>query len=619
LSVTIGCLAAAGGAASTAMALAAHSGARSRPAPPQALDALPFPGTPDAAPGTNIDLPAVSPAQVASVTAVGSRSGLHTGRLGAQPAGHGSAFTPDRPFSPGERVSVTATFRSAAAGTASGAPGATQISFSFSVAQPGSTAGSRAPRARASRLPATSTSHSLTHSFVTHPGFKVPVVAMSGRDADAAAGDIFLDAHNSGQNAAYILNPRGALLWYRPIPSQEGAVSVQNVRMQSYHGTPVITYWQGKFVNPPGAGRGEDLILNHHYQTIHTVKAGNGYRSQGADEHEFVLGHQGSEPTAFISIFAPAQANLTSIGGPANGPVYDWIIQEIDIPTGKVIWEWHALGHVPVRYSHLPFVFGQRYDFFHLDSIQQLKDGNILVSSRNTWAVYLIDKKSGKVVWRVGGKHPSFKMGRHTNFEWQHDATLHPRGVLTVFDDADSPREERQSRALTLHVSTTAHRVTLVHQYRHSPATLASSQGSDQILPNGNVFVGWGSKPYFSEYSPRGAQIFGGSFRSPVDSYRAFRFGWVGSPVQPPTIAVRPATTAGEDALYVSWNGSTQVRKWQVLASSSAAGPFAKVGSPTPWSGFETKLHAPKANYFKVQALNSRGHVLGVSAAAAGH
>jgi hypothetical protein len=89
--------------------------------------------------------------------------------------------------------------------------------------------------------------------------------------------------------------------------------------------------------------------------------------------------------------------------------------------------------------------------------------------------------------------------------------------------------------------------------------------------------------------------------------------------VQPPTIAVRPATTAGEDALYVSWNGSTQVRKWQVLASSSAAGPFAKVGSPTPWSGFETKLHAPKANYFKVQALNSRGHVLGVSAAAAGH
>jgi hypothetical protein len=70
--------------------------------------------------------------------------------------------------------------------------------------------------------------------------------------------------------------------------------------------------------------------------------------------------------------------------------------------------------------------------------------------------------------------------------------------------------------------------------------------------------------------------------------------------------------------VYASWNGSTQVRKWQVLSSSSSAGPFVPVGSPVLWSGFETKIHVPKANYFKVEALNSGGTVLATSSAAAG-
>ena len=69
---------------------------------------------------------------------------------------------------------------------------------------------------------------------------------MSGNDTDTTAGDIFLNAQDSGQNAAYILNPRGALLWYNPTsePGGDGA-EVHDVRVQSYHGNPVLTYWQG--------------------------------------------------------------------------------------------------------------------------------------------------------------------------------------------------------------------------------------------------------------------------------------------------------------------------------------------------------------------------------------
>ncbi len=611
VTAVIGCLAATGGATSAAVALAAHFNAGRRPAPAQGLDVLPFPGTPDAAPRTNIDLPAASRAQVQSVIAVGSRSGLHAGRLSAQPTGNGAVFTPDRPFSPGERVTVTASLRSAKAGMASGAPGAKQISFSFSVARPGSAGAEERPTGVEHH---TGGSRPRTHTFVTQPRFKAPVVTMKGKDHDPASGDIFLDAQNTGQNASYILNPRGALLWYRPVPRR---LSIRNVRVQSYHGHPVLTYWKGR-VTKLGS-QGEGLILNHHYRTIHTVTAGKGYRKQGADLHEFVLGHEGSEATAFISIFAPVRANLTSVGGPPNGTVYDRIIQEIDIATDKVIWEWHALGHVPVSSSYVHYVPGRGYDFFHLNSIQQLRDGNILISARSTWAVYLINKKTGRIIWTLGGKHPSFRMGVRTNFEWQHDATLHTNGLLTLFDDAAAPPERRESRALKLHLSTSRHRATLVHQYRHSPPTLAASQGSVQVLSDGNVFVGWGSAPYFSEYTSRGKQLFGGSFRAPVNSYRAYRFKWVGEPLQPPAIAVRRSATAGQDVVHASWNGATHIASWQVLASPSASGPFVNQGSPARWTNFETRIKTASARYLEVEALNSRGHILGTSAVAAAH
>jgi hypothetical protein len=361
-----------------------------------------------------------------------------------------------------------------------------------------------------------------------------------------------------------------------------------------------------------------DKILNKHYQTIRTVTPGNGLQKQGADSHEFLLGHEGKEATAFIEVWKRVNANLRSVGGPPNGTTFDWIIQEIDIATGKVIWEWHSLRHVSIDSSYSNYSSGGTYDYFHMNSIQQLSGGNILISSRNTWAVYLISKKTGKIIWKLGGKHSSFKMGPHTNFEWQHDATLHSNGLLTLFDDGATPKVESQSRALEIHISTGTHRATLIHAFKHKPPALATAEGSVQLLSNHNVFVGWGRRPYFSEYTPGGRQVFGGTFRSPVESQRAYRYPWVGDPLRPPAIAVRHAKTAGRDLVYASWNGSTQVRKWQVLSSQSQSGPFTKLGPPASWSSFQTKIQRTAANYYKVQALGARGALLRTSAVVAG-
>jgi hypothetical protein len=624
----------AAGSASTSSPRAANAAALARlyAASSRGLDVIPVPGTPDAPPATPIDFPAVTPAQIATVKAVGSHSGVHPGTLSAQPGNQGTQFAPARRFTPGERVSVTAVLRSASAGAASGAAGSRQLRFSFTIARPASavTAGvfqSEAAALRASPdtlgmtpsgLAATHASSTTTHSFVTQPHFHPPIIDMVGHDPDGAAGNIFLDVQNSGQNAPYILNRAADLQWYHPTSGGgEGhGPGAFDVRIQNYQGKPYLTYWLGHVNIPPGDGTGVGVMLNEHYQRVHTVTAGAGYQSDGIDLHEF---HVEPDGTAFVTVYAPVHADLKSVGGPANGTVYDCIAQQINIATNRVVWEWDAMRHVPLNASYLRYR-GGAYDFFHMNSIQELGNGHVLLSARHTWAVYSINKKTGKIDWVLGGRHSTFFRDAGSHVFWQHDAEMHNNGLLTVFDNGSnggSPNEN-QSRAVAIHLNFATKHATLVHAYLHSPSVLAASMGENQLLFNKNVFVGWGAAPTFSEYSPSGAQLYKAWFRSPVDSYRGYRFAsFVGQPTGPPAIAVRNSSHSGSVNVYASWNGSTLIRRWRLLAGSTS-GSLHQVATKS-WNAFETTIQAAKANFFEVQALDAHGNVLPHGTSAAVH
>lgn len=556
-----------------------------------ALDVLPFPGTPDASPQTAIGFPALTRDQLLTVAVIGTRSGVHSGRLSPLPQGRGTAFTPDHPFASSERVAVRATLRSRQ-----------MISFSFGVAAP--VAGMMAGPRRTSLQP-NEVRHDIrdangfTHSFRSAPGIHPPIEWISGTDSDVGAGDIFADAQNTIQPGPMILDPAGHLVWFMPL-HRHAALDVQ---VQNYQGHSVLTFWEG-YVVSPGVGVGTGMILDHSYQTIATVNAGNGYQT---DLHEFQITPQG---TALLTAYAPVKADLRSVGGPRNGMVLDSIVQEVDIASGKVLWEWHAYGHVHLAQSYAGKPTGQPYDFFHVNSVQQLPNGNLLVSGRHTWAVYEISKQTGKIIWSLGGKHSSFKIGRGANFAWQHDAQMQPDGTITMFDNgAGTYKTENQSRALRIRLN--GQRATLVHAYPHKPSLLSENEGNVQVLPNGNLFVGWGNSPYFSEVRSGGRQLFSVRLKSPLQSYRAYRLAWWGQPASPPDIAVSAAT--GGAQVYASWNGATAVASWRVLAGPS---PESLVPvTQAPHSNFETTLFAANPGpYYAVQALSTDGRVLGVSA-----
>ena len=566
-----------------------------RAAADRGLDVVPFPGTPDAAPSTHIMFPALLPSEVRSVTATGSRSGRHAGRLTALPGRRGTTFAPDRPFSAGEHVTVKARLGSPAAGTAIGAPLKTEVGFSFQVAR---------PSAQTTKWPPGSGTHPKptnppTQSFHSAPGLHPPTIKVTDRD-DSSSDDFLLSAHG-----VMILDSHGQVVWFDN-SAQKSHLATMNLRAQRYRGKPVLTWWQGKII-PPGYGaRGEDVVVNQAYKRIATIHAAYGY---SADLHEFTLTNNG---TALITASVPVKADLSSVGGPRDGSVLDSVVQEIDVRTGRLVWTWHALGHVPLNACEVgkPQV-GQPYDYFHINSIQQLPDGNLLISARNTWAVYEISRATGHVLWTLGGKASSFRMGKGTNFYWQHDAQLHSGGVLSVFDDGATPKEEGQSRALELKLNLHSMRVSLKRAFTHSPPLLAGAQGNMQLLRNGGVLVGWGTAHAFSEYASSGKQVVDGLFTPPLYSYRTYRSPWRGHPTSAPAIAVS-ADTGQRVTVYASWNGATDVARWQLLAGSSKSDlvPVATVAK----SGFETAVHAKTSRrYLAMRALSGSGRVLATS------
>jgi hypothetical protein len=556
----------------------------------------PAPQSADASPSTQISLLGVPAGELTAIAVTGSRSGAHAGRLVAYSQGDGGSFALAKPFTPGELVSV----RAAVSAGGQSIP----FSWSFTVSVPDrARAASVSPEARPAPID--------YQSFRSRPDLRPPIVTVSAR-AQTATGDLFLAPYSGvGQYGPMILDQHGGLVWFDRIPAGARAA---DLRVQQYEGQPVLTWWQDPLV--AGASSAAGLVIaNSSYQVLADVRAGNGYQP---DLHEFEITPQG---TGLITIYNAVDCNLSPVGGPREGAVADTLVQELDLKTGLVMYEWHSLDHVSLQSSYAsaaPSSRAQPFDYFHINSIDVEQDGHLLVDARNTWAAYDVDPRTGVIAWQLGGRHSSFKMGPGTAMAWQHDARQQPNGAFTFFDNGAFPQVHRQSRAIEMTLDMAGKQATLVRSYEHRNPLVAGSQGNLQALAGGDWMVGWGQAGYLSEIDASGHVILNAHLPPSWESYRTYALPWSGEPAQPPALAVSPPSSpqAGP-TVYASWNGATDVSTWRVLAGASST-TLAPVAS-APKTGFETSIAlAAAVPYVQVQALDGAGAVIGTSAAVAG-
>lgn len=462
------------------------------------------------------------------------------------------------------------------------------------------------PRVRAIAAPAPAEP---TRVFRSRPDLKPPPVEVTTPARGTAPGFLFAAPKNGpgeeypAQDGPMILDNEGRPVWLRPVRLEER--DAMDFKAQVYKGEPVLTWWEGTHA---GYGDGEYVIFDDTYTEIARFRAGNGYPG---DHHEFLITPW---DTALIGIYHKVPMDLSSVGGPEDGSVLDGIAQEIDIETGEVLLEWHSLKHVGLEessYEPTPDLVNA-YDYFHINSIGVYDEDHLLISARRTSAVYKIDRRTGEVVWRLGGKRSDFEMGEGARFAYQHDARTHADGTITLFDNRGAAMNE-QSRGIVLDLDEDAMKATLLQEFTHPEEPFATYQANVQVLPNANVFVGWGSAPYLSEYDGEGELLFDARFPPEVESYRAFRSPWTGRPQGDPDLAAEFGAE-GRVTAYASWNGATEVVTWEVLAGP-VPDSLESLGS-APRKGFETGISFPTEEpYVAVRAKDRSGRMLGTSEA----
>ena len=462
------------------------------------------------------------------------------------------------------------------------------------------------------------------YSFVTAPSLHPPILRQNSASATGqlAPGYIFTTNFYNlnypplvGQSGPLILDDKLQPVWFRPVAEKQVA---SNLSLQTYEGKPSLAWWQGVVTSTGSTESGEDVVVNQHYQTVARIRGKDGWK---LTLHAMVISGEDIWVTANKNI----AKNLSSYGGAYNGALIDSAVQEYNLKTGKLLFSWDALQHIPLGDSRATVpTNGFPWDAYHVNAIDLTGNRSFLVSMRNTWAAYMVNIKTGQIEWTLGGKHSSFKFGRGAEFQWQHDVALGAGGhsdlTITVFDDhccqltggGTSVPPTGPSRGLVLKLNQSTHVATLEAQYGNREGFKSEYMGDTQPLANSNTFIGWGSAPYFTEYSPAGKLLLEAEFPGSDLSYRTMVEPWVGLPLTDPAGAARQAD--GKTTVYASWNGATQVVAWRVLAGAGAGASRLSVVATTAKTGFETAIPAP-ASYksFRVQALDAAGRVIGTS------
>jgi hypothetical protein len=464
-------------------------------------------------------------------------------------------------------------------------------------------------------------------AYQSRPDLTPPVISVVTPAGAVAPGLIFYSPSDGAKpDGLAIVDNRGELVWAHPT----GQTAAVNLGVATYRGEPVLYWWEG--ANNQGVGTGNLLLADAGYREIAKVAIGDG---RTADLHEFLVTPQGTA----IFFADTGIAGTDAAGRLLPYQLLDCEIQEVDIASGRLVWSWHSADHIAVDETYVapPTQPGKIFDYAHANSIAVDTDGNLLLSARNTCAIYKIERSSGRILWRLGGRRSDFVVAPDAAFSWQHDARRQPDGLLTLFDDGNtnSPQPtaptasaaatqtpqltptptgapvQHPSRGIVLKLDETAMTAVLVGEFAHPSPLLATSQGNMQILPNGNVFIGWGSTPWFTEFDPTGKVVFDATFPAGKMSYRAYRFPWTGTPTDPPAVAVIK-DTVGTPTAYASWNGATGVSGWEAVTGDSPA--TLTVVASAPRAGFETAIPLPSAGrYVAVRARDAAGQVIGSS------
>ncbi|KAJ4269717.1 hypothetical protein NW762_001385 [Fusarium torreyae] len=439
------------------------------------------------------------------------------------------------------------------------------------------------------------------------------------------SGFLFLTMEHDGKSGPAIFSSKDLSLVYADIKYER----TFDARAQLKNGGKYLTFIEG----------GRCHAFDSMYQKKWTVSI----KDLGAVEanmHDFEFTNQ---DTALMTAYQDVRYNMTILGGDIDGWLSDSIFQEVVLETNKVTNVWRSFNHINltdtlVKFNpKTTFMGGEGFDWFHLDSVFKTSKGHYLISSKGLSAIILLQADTLNPQWILGGKRNQFNDlsgGNATNFAHQYNARFVQgnESRLSFFDnqviESGSCKGRNCSRGIVVELDYDEMTVKLLHEFHHPQGISSGSGGSVQGLDNGNFLVGWGANPGITEHAPNGTVVMDiqrgvmphksqGNSDADMSVYRAWKMEWIGRPPWGPSIA--SGNTTSNATIYVSWNGDTQVHRWEVYTGEdekNVTSPNRLLANSTR-SGFETEIRLegqPLPKTVRAVAVSKNSKTLGSTA-----
>ena len=530
-----------------------------RPVSSRASDPLrivytsPVPGARYVRPGTGLiirldrELSPDAAGSVISFRVTGSRSGPHQGSTTLARDRRTVLFHPARAFEWGETVEV---MLDSAMPVDPGALGPSpHLSFSIAAVPPPAASGALTPE------------FDPLLALTGRRGLAAPSAAETGLPPDfpvitstlygtPAPGLLFMSSFPLGtQGTPYlmIVGNTGAPVFERAMPRFCTDFKVQPDGRLTYFDTNTTKFY----------------AMDSSYAVIDSFLCGNDFYT---DLHELRLLPNGHALLMGIDLEIVDMSVVVPGGNPA-ARVEGLVIQELDADK-NVVFQWRSWDHFQITDATHEDLTAASIDYVHGNALELDTDGTIMLSSRHMDEITKIDRTTGNIVWRLGGKNNQFTLvGDTLWFSHQHAIRRIANGNVTLFDNGNY-HDPPFSRAVEYTLDETQHSAQLVWQYRNTPDSYGVAMGYAERLDNGSTLISWGTgKPDVIEVAPNGSKVMEMSLPASVASYRVFRQAWV-----PPAVASAGPPARGGLSLSQAWPNPFRgaVSLFANLPSSSA-------------------------------------------------
>ena len=164
---------------------------------------------------------------------------------------------------------------------------------------------------------------------------------------------------------------------------------------------------------------------------------------------------------------------------------------------GRTVWEWRSWEHLDPAKDTITEVQGDRTEWTHGNAIIELPDGDLLVSFREISTVIRIERRTGRIAWKLGAPPLS----------GQHAPTPLPNGSILIFDNGAHRLDYSFPFSRVIEVNPLTNEIVWKYQEEISSNFFSPRISNAQRLPNGNTLINEGWFGRFFEVTPEGEVV----------------------------------------------------------------------------------------------------------------